>query len=77
MAAAVRDGCGGEAFGCEAARSARRAAGDGRRPSAGDDSVSRPRRPPLTAIEKEGAAGGWYYLTPTVSILASVLLLAP
>ena len=40
--------------------------GSGRRPAAG-----------LMAIEKEGGAGGFYYLTPSVSIIASMVLLAP
>jgi len=84
LAAAGRHACGAEGFGSEAAaRAARRGGGDARRgdaalrPSAGDLSVSRHRRPALTTIEKEGAAGGLYYLAPTVSIVASVLLLAP
>ena len=31
----------------------------------------------LIAIEKEGGAGGFYYLTPSLSMLASVVLLTP
>lgn len=31
----------------------------------------------LMTIEKEGGAGGFYYLTPSVSIIASIVLLTP